>query len=107
MSGRFEGKGALVTGAGRGIGAAVARRLATEGATVAVVDFGADVADEVATAIREAGGRAHSYQCDVRDAGQAVGVVVGVGRDDARRARERSRRHSASIIVDALPLMSM
>nr|AAG34187.1 SimJ1 [Streptomyces antibioticus]AAK06807.1 putative 3-keto-acyl-reductase SimD2 [Streptomyces antibioticus]AAL15603.1 SimJ1 [Streptomyces antibioticus] len=56
---------AIVTGAGRGIGAATAQRLAAEGATVAVVDrTEADTADTVAS-IRAAGGRALGIGCDV------------------------------------------
>jgi NAD(P)-dependent dehydrogenase (short-subunit alcohol dehydrogenase family) len=81
MNRRFDGKGALVTGAGRGIGAAVAQRLAREGATVAVVDFDADVAEDVAGAIRADGGQAHSYQCDVRDAAQVEATVDAAARD--------------------------
>jgi 3-oxoacyl-[acyl-carrier protein] reductase len=50
---RFEGKSALVTGAARGIGAAIATRLAHEGANVAIADIDINRAAETATAIGE------------------------------------------------------
>ncbi|WP_330255001.1 3-oxoacyl-ACP reductase FabG [Nocardia sp. NBC_00565] len=62
---RFTGRVAIVTGAARGIGAATARRLAAEGAMVAIVDvaIAKDVVDEIAAA----GGRALGYACDITD----------------------------------------
>ena len=67
MSGRFEGRTALVTGGGRGIGAASARRFAAEGATVVVSDVDQEPAEAVAQAIRDAGGRALPVACDVTE----------------------------------------
>ncbi|WP_243274329.1 SDR family NAD(P)-dependent oxidoreductase, partial [Streptomyces albus] len=65
---RFEGYAALVTGAGQGIGAAVAHRLAAEGARVLVTDRDAARAGSVAAAVRDGGGSAEAHGCDVTDA---------------------------------------
>ena len=64
MSGRFEARTALVTGGGRGIGAATANRFAAEGAAVVVSDLDREPAEAVAQAIRDAGGRALPVACD-------------------------------------------
>lgn len=75
----LTGKVALVTGGGSGLGAATCRMLAAAGATVLVADLRAARAEEVATTIERAGGRAHPHQLDVGDAEQAeraVGAAV-------------------------------
>jgi 3-oxoacyl-[acyl-carrier protein] reductase len=68
----LKGRSALVTGAGNGIGAAVAKAFATAGAAVVVTDIDKDAAARVAEEIVRAGGRAESTVVDVRDAEQAA-----------------------------------
>ena len=63
--GRLEGKAALVTGAGSGIGRAVCELFADEGALIAASDIDAAAADAVALAIAERGGTAFSVRGDV------------------------------------------
>jgi 3-oxoacyl-[acyl-carrier protein] reductase len=67
----LQGRSALVTGAGNGIGAAVARAFATAGAAVVAADIDSGAATAVAKEIEQAGGRAEPAVLDVRDAGQA------------------------------------
>ena len=73
--GEFAGKAALVTGAGSGIGAATAVRLAADGALVAVADRSASAAEEVVAQIRAMGGEAIAIAVDVTDP-QAVDAAV-------------------------------
>ena len=62
---QLAGKAAIVTGAAQGIGAAIARAYAAEGARVAVVDLDADRAEAVAAELRAAGADALGIGCDV------------------------------------------
>ena len=65
---RLDGKSAIVTGAGSGIGAAIAALFAEQGARVALFDIDLGAAEAVTKAIRTAGGVAHAFACDVGDA---------------------------------------
>lgn len=64
---RLDGKRALITGAGRGLGLAAAAALAEHGAHVVLVARSANEIEEVATAIRSAGGTADTLVLDVND----------------------------------------
>jgi len=75
---RFAGRVAIVTGGGQGIGEATARRLAAEGAAVAIVDRQGDPAAAVASSLREQGGRALAIVADVADAAQVQQAVERV-----------------------------
>ncbi len=68
----LAGRSALVTGAGQGIGGAVARALGAAGAAVLVTDVDQAAAAATATEVVSAGGRAESAVLDVRDARQAA-----------------------------------
>jgi len=75
----LTGKRALVTGAASGMGAATAELLAADGAMVVLVDIDSEAVEQVATAIREAGGKAVGVGCDVAssaDVKRAVDTAV-------------------------------
>jgi hypothetical protein len=71
----FEGKSAVVTGGGSGMGAATARRLAQEGAAVVVADINEDGGVEVVRQIQAASGRAVFEPADVSDPGSVRAMV--------------------------------
>lgn len=77
----LTGRVALVTGAGQGVGAGIARQLARQGATLAVNDLEADRASASVADIVDAGGRASSFLFDVSD---YASVVAGVQEIEAR-----------------------
>ncbi|HPA39296.1 MAG TPA: glucose 1-dehydrogenase [Phenylobacterium sp.] len=76
MAGRVEGKVALVTGAGSGLGAESARRLAREGAAVVLTDISADAGQAVADGIADAGGKALFLTQNVADQARWAEVVA-------------------------------
>ena len=79
--GSLRGKVALVTGASRGIGAAIATRLAREGADVAITYAASPQrAEEVTRAVRAAGGRALALRADAADAAAVQAAVDEVAR---------------------------
>jgi NAD(P)-dependent dehydrogenase (short-subunit alcohol dehydrogenase family) len=81
---KLAGQVAIVTGAGRNIGEAVAKLLAAEGAAVAIVDLDRGRADKVANDVIAAGGKAKPYVCDVAQEAQIVDTVKSVVRDFGR-----------------------
>ena len=67
---RLDGKTAIVTGGGSGIGRAISLCFAANGATVRIADVNGQQAERVRQEIREAGGKATSHVCDVTDAAE-------------------------------------
>ncbi len=72
----LDGRIALVTGAGRGIGLAMALRLARDGATVVVSDIDEAAAAAAAKSIQTGGGTAASIRCDVSDPAQTTASIA-------------------------------
>jgi len=81
VSKRFEGRVAVVTGGAQGIGAAIAGRLAAEGAAVAVVDLTAERGQETVDAIVKDGGLARAYGADVSQSPAVEALVAAVVAD--------------------------
>ena len=80
----FQDRVSLVTGASQGIGEAIARELAREGATVVLVDVQKAKLETVAQAIAAEGGRADVYEADVTKSAQAAAVVEAVVKSRGR-----------------------
>jgi 3-oxoacyl-[acyl-carrier protein] reductase len=76
--GRLEGKVAVVTGSGRGIGAATAKRLAADGAKVGVFDLKVEFCQETVEAIRQNGGEATPFACNVSNAAEVESAIAEV-----------------------------
>ena len=72
---RLQNKSIIVTGAGRGIGEGIAKRLATEGAQVLVNDINTSFGEAVAAAIVKAGGAASFFHADVTNSAQVKALV--------------------------------
>jgi len=78
---RFAGKAVLVTGGGRGIGQAIALGFAREGASVAVNAAHLATAEDTATQIRQAGGKALAIEANVADESQVKAMIDRVVRE--------------------------
>jgi 3-oxoacyl-[acyl-carrier protein] reductase len=102
MAGRIEGKVALITGAGSGIGRASAERFAAEGARVVVVDLKG--AEETAAAIEAAGGEALALDTDVGDE-EAVAAMAAAALE--RFGQVDVLMNNAGVLDDYLPAAEM
>jgi 3-oxoacyl-[acyl-carrier protein] reductase len=92
MAGRLDGRVAIVTGAGAGIGAAIARAFCTEGAHVVVADLDRDAAERTATGLGE---RASAHAVDVTREDQVQAMV----------AATRARHDGVDILVNNAGIM--
>lgn len=81
---RFENKVAIVTGGAGGIGAAIASRLASEGATVVVSDVNLEAAQAVAQSIEAAGGKARAMAADIASGEACRSLVQAVASEFGR-----------------------
>ena len=81
---RFEGRTAVITGAGSGLGHATALRLASEGASVACLDLVPEAAEKTAAEITATQGTARAYQVDVAEPASVRAAVSAAARDLGR-----------------------
>src|SRR2546429_5318557 len=97
--GRLEGRVAFVTGAGRGIGAATALRLAEEGARVALTDIEVEGCQQVLAEIEKLGAEGLALACNVADSAQ---VQDAVDKTAARFGRLDILVNNAGVLRDNL-----
>lgn len=96
----LEGKVALVTGGGAGLGKAIAESYAREGATVMVTDINAEAAASVAEAITSSGGTAVSGHLDTTDPQQHLDIVEQM---EEKFGRVDIAANNAGITIPAVP----
>lgn len=75
---RLSGEVAVVTGGGGGLGRAIARRLASDGAAVAILDIDANAGQTTALEVNNRGGKGLSIECDVTQRSQVRAAIEGV-----------------------------
>ena len=81
MAGTLDGKTAIVTGGGRGLGYGIATELAKAGAQIALLEIDADSADTAAANMRDLGVKARPYTVDVSDSSQVNDAFAAVNED--------------------------
>ena len=96
---RLDGRRALVTGAGRGIGLAAAAALAQAGAHVALMARTAPEVEGAAAALRDAGGSAEAVVCDVMDVAATRAAIARLGPLDAFVNNAGGARHAPFLEV--------
>lgn len=78
----LEGKSAVITGGGSGIGKAIAVLFAKQGASVHIIELNADAGQQAAAEIKKTGGKAAVHSCDVSNQEQVVTVFNQIGKVD-------------------------
>jgi 2-hydroxycyclohexanecarboxyl-CoA dehydrogenase len=77
----LQGKAAIVTGGGSGIGRAIVERLASEGCIVGIFDLNGTAAEQTAVTIAASGGKAHAHAVDISDLAAVQESVKAFGRE--------------------------